>query len=57
MELTGLLLPTCLLLSGAAHPVGEKLPKGPPWHVEYRSAKRAALREGKPVYIYFTKSY
>ncbi len=36
---------------------GEKLPPGPPWHVEYRTARRAALRTGKPVYIYFTKSY
>lgn len=36
---------------------GDKLPKGPPWHAEYRSAKREALRYGRPVFVYFTKTY
>lgn len=36
---------------------GEKLPKGPPWHTEYHTAKREALRLGKPVYVYFTKTH
>ena len=59
IQASALALPICLLLSGSAPPapVGEKLPKGPPWHTEYRTAKRAALRQGKPVYVYFTKSY
>jgi len=50
---SALLLPA--LPSG--HLFGEKLPKGPPWHTEYRTAKREALRLGKPVYVYFTKTY
>ena len=36
---------------------GEKLPKGPPWHVTYRAAKRDAIRNGRPVFVYFTKTY
>jgi len=36
---------------------GDKLPKGPPWHTEYRFAKREALRKGQPVFVYFTKTY
>jgi hypothetical protein len=38
-------------------PPGEKLPKGPPWHVTHAAAKRDALRHGKPVFVYFTKTY
>lgn len=45
------------LLASVWSPPGEKLPKGPPWHTEYRTAKREALRLGKPVYVYFTKTY
>lgn len=44
-----------LLALGAIAP-GEKLPKGPPWHVDYRSAQRDALRHGRPVFVYFTKT-
>ena len=35
---------------------GEELPKGPPWHVTYRAARREALRTGRPVFVYFTKT-
>ena len=59
---SALLLPTSSLVPAghtfpSGHLPGEKLPKGPPWHVVYRSARRDALRTGKPVYVYFTKSY
>jgi len=62
LQASALLLPTCFLLPAATdlpgeNLPGEKLPKGPPWHVEYRTAKRDALRAGKPVYVYFTKTY
>ncbi len=53
-QLLALLFPALTLLPA---PPGEKLPKGPPWHTEYRTAKREALRLGKPVYVYFTKTY
>ncbi len=53
-----LALPLLLLTApfGEPPPAGEKLPKGPPWHVEYRSARREALRTGRPVFVYFTKT-
>ncbi|MHC4514254.1 MAG: hypothetical protein ACYS5W_11195, partial [Planctomycetota bacterium] len=66
LRASAILLPTCFLLPAATGPSGEnlpsekrpgeKLPKGPPWHTEYRTAKREALRLGKPVYVYFTKT-
>ena len=54
-SLLGVCVP--LLFSASTTSVGEKLPKGPPWHVNYRDAKREALRDGRPVFIYFTKTY
>lgn len=45
-----------LVLGSIACAPGEKLPKGPPWHVDYRSAQRDALRHGRPVFVYFTKT-
>lgn len=50
------LIPLTGLLLTASLTAGEKLPKGPPWHVEYRAAKREALRNGRPVFVYFTKT-
>jgi hypothetical protein len=32
---------------------GEKQPVGPPWQTDYLTAKREAIRTGKPLYIYF----
>ena len=29
--------------------------EGPPWFTTYAEARREALREGKPVFVYFTK--
>ena len=29
--------------------------EGPPWFTTYDQARRKALREGKPVFVYFTK--
>ena len=36
---------------------GEELPPGPPWKVTYEAAKADALKHGRPVFVYFTKSY
>ncbi|MFC1629146.1 hypothetical protein ACFL3H_08550 [Gemmatimonadota bacterium] len=32
-------------------------PAGPPWQMDYWSAKSEALRTGTPIFIYFTKTY
>ena len=36
---------------------GETPPPGPPWKLTYREARRDALRAGRPVFVYFTKTY
>ncbi len=48
-----------LSLFGLSVPVppGDTPPKGPPWKLTYREAKRDALRTGRPVFVYFTKTY
>ena len=52
-SLAALVLGIPALLPAAA---GDKPPKGPPWHTEYRHARRDALRTGTPVFVYFTKT-
>ncbi|MCP4039295.1 MAG: hypothetical protein GY733_20310 [bacterium] len=37
--------------------LGDTPPKGPPWQLTYREARRSALRSGTPVFVYFTKTY
>ena len=32
-------------------------PKGPPWQRDLLAAQKQALREGKPIFFYFTKTY
>ena len=48
-----------LLLSLAAipSPRGETPPPGAPWLLTYRAACRDALLQGRPVMVYFTKTY
>ncbi len=46
---------TLLLASPAL--AGEALPKGPPWHRDLASAHAQAVREGKTIFVYFTKTY
>ena len=36
---------------------GETPPPGPPWLLSYRAARRDALLHGRPVFVYFTKTY
>lgn len=36
---------------------GDVPPPGPPWVLSYREARRDALRAGRPVFVYFTKTY
>jgi len=35
----------------------ETPPKGPPWHREFSKAQLEALSAGKPIFLYFTKTY
>ena len=32
-------------------------PEGPPWKRDLLEAQKEGLREGKPVFFYFTKTY
>jgi hypothetical protein len=32
-------------------------PAGPPWTTDFKAARREALRDGKPLFLYFTKTY
>ena len=32
-------------------------PKGPPWTTDWRAARWESLRTGKPIFLYFTKTY
>lgn len=50
---------TCLPPAPAhAAPVrGDEPPPGPPWQLSYRAARRDALRHGRPIFAYFTKTY
>lgn len=36
---------------------GEDPPPGPPWQLTYREARLDALAHGRPVFVYFTKTY
>lgn len=47
-----------LLCSLVCHdPPGDTPPPGPPWQLSYRDARRDALLHGRPVFVYFTKTY
>ena len=35
----------------------ETPPPGPPWKRDFGEAQREALRNGKPMFLYFTKTY
>ena len=40
------------LLAGSETP-----PEGPPWERDLLKAQKRALKEGKPLFVYFTKTY
>jgi hypothetical protein len=41
----------------AAFVAGDDPPPGAPWLRSYREAKLDALANGRPVFVYFTKTY
>jgi hypothetical protein len=40
-----------------AAPGSETPPKGPPWVREFSEAQERALGEGKPIFVYLTKTH
>lgn len=51
-----------LLLAGlpvrsAAAGSSENPPEGPPWKRDLLEAQKEALEKGKPIFLYFTKTY
>jgi hypothetical protein len=47
-----------LALCAAMAQAGSELPpKGPPWQRELLAAQREALQNGRPIFLYFTKTY
>ena len=46
-----LLCPATLLALGSTPP------PGPPWIEDFGEAQKKALEEGKPIFLYFTKTY
>ena len=45
------------LLAGSALAGSETPPAGPPWQRDFGAARQQALAEGKPLFLYFTKTY
>ena len=35
----------------------EDMPKGPPWRLSYKQARWEAMRSGKPIFLFVTKTY
>ena len=46
-----------LLVGPAGLDAGETPSPGPPWRSDWREAKQEALREGRPIFAYFTKKH
>lgn len=48
----------CLALAAGSVLAGsETPPEGPPWQRDLLAAQAQALQEGKPLFLYFTKTY
>ncbi len=46
-----------LVAFGSGLWAGETLPAGPPWERDFMKAHASALEAGKPIFLYFTKTY
>lgn len=46
-----------LFAGGAALAGSETPPKGPPWVREFKAAQTEALRKGKAIFVYLTKTH
>ncbi len=45
------------LCAAMAQAGSETPPKGPPWQRELLAAQKQALQNGRPIFLYFTKTY
>ncbi len=54
MHKTILPLALCAAMAQAG---SETPPKGPPWQRELLAAQKQALQDGRPIFLYFTKTY
>ena len=50
-------LPVLPLLMVIAFAGSDTPPKGPPWQRDLHAARKQALEQGKPIFLYFTKTY
>lgn len=48
---------TVLLTALVARAGSETPPQGPPWQRDFVAAHQQALASGKPLFLYFTKTY
>lgn len=44
-------------LSAGTARAGDEPPEGPPWVRSYEAAQADALAAGRPIFVYFTKTY
>ena len=44
-------------LPGLASAGSDVPPEGPPWKRDFVEAQREAVKSGKPIFLYFTKTY
>jgi hypothetical protein len=52
------LLAVCLFaFSPLAWAASEKPPEGPPWTKDFLEAHRIAFEQGKPIFVYSTKTH
>jgi hypothetical protein len=52
-----IVLLAAVLAGAAAAGDSETPPEGPPWMRDLHAARAKALAEGKPLFLYFTKTY
>ncbi len=56
MSMHKMILPLALC-AAMAQAGSETPPKGPPWQRELPAAQKQALENGRPIFLYFTKTY
>ena len=52
-----LLTASLVVASTVAQNESKTPPKGPPWTMDFFAAHRQAVAEGKPIFVYSTKTY
>lgn len=50
-------LAVALALGVTAFAGSETPPEGPPWVRDFAQAREDAIRQGKPIFVYLTKTY